>query len=460
MYYVMDLNMTVIWLVILVALVVIELLTMGLTTIWFAGGALVATVASLFGAPLAVQVILFLAASGLLLYFTRPLAVKYFNKDRVRTNAESLVGRQAIVISEIDNLQGIGQVNVGGMEWSARTRVDGVKLPVGTVTTILAINGVKKYRHTSEWRKKMGAIIALVVLLFLLVVILLSCIKIVPQAHAYVVERLGAYQQTWSVGLHLKVPFIDKVAKRVVLKEQVVDFAPQPVITKDNVTMRIDTVVFFQITDPKLFAYGVENPIMAIENLTATTLRNIIGEMELDQTLTSREVINTKMRASLDIATDPWGIKVNRVELKNIIPPAAIQDAMEKQMKAERERREAILRAEGEKKSTVLVAEGQKESAILEAEAEKQSAILRAEAQKEKMIREAEGEAEAILKVQKATADGIRMIREAGADEAVLKIKSLEAFEKAADGQATKIIIPSEIQGLAGLAASAREILK
>lgn len=306
----------------------------------------------------------------------------------------------------------------------------------------------------------MGGIIALVVLLILALLILMSCIKIVPQAHAYVVERLGAYQQTWSVGLHIKVPFIDTVAKRVNLKEQVVDFAPQPVITKDNVTMRIDTVVFFQITDPKLFAYGVENPIMAIENLTATTLRNIIGEMELDQTLTSREVINTKMRASLDIATDPWGIKVNRVELKNIIPPAAIQDAMEKQMKAERERREAILRAEGEKKSTILVAEGQKESAILEAEAEKQSAILRAEAQKERMIREAEGEAEAILKVQQATADGIRMIREAGADEAVLKIKSLEAFEKAADGQATKIIIPSEIQGLAGLAASAKEILK
>ncbi|MCX4307594.1 MAG: SPFH/Band 7/PHB domain protein [Acetatifactor sp.] len=306
----------------------------------------------------------------------------------------------------------------------------------------------------------MGGLIVLVVVLVLAVIVLLSCIKIVPQAHAYVVERLGAYQQTWSVGLHIKVPFIDSVAKRVVLKEQVVDFAPQPVITKDNVTMRIDTVVFFQITDPKLFAYGVENPIMAIENLTATTLRNIIGEMELDQTLTSREVINTKMRASLDIATDPWGIKVNRVELKNIIPPAAIQDAMEKQMKAERERREAILRAEGEKKSTILVAEGQKESAILEAEAEKQSAILRAEAQKEKMIREAEGEAEAILKVQKATADGIRMIREAGADEAVLKIKSLEAFEKAADGQATKIIIPSEIQGLAGLAASAKEVFK
>lgn len=306
----------------------------------------------------------------------------------------------------------------------------------------------------------MGALYFIVVLLILLLILLASCIKIVPQAYAYVVERLGAYQQTWPVGIHFKLPFVDKVAKRVILKEQVVDFAPQPVITKDNVTMRIDTVVFYQITDPKLFAYGVENPIMAIENLTATTLRNIIGEMELDQTLTSREVINTKMRASLDIATDPWGIKVNRVELKNIIPPAAIQDAMEKQMKAERERREAILRAEGEKKSTVLVAEGKKESAILEAEAEKQSAILRAEAQKEKMIREAEGEAAAILKVQQATADGIRMIREAGADEAVLKIKSLEAFEKAADGQATKIIIPSEIQGIAGLASSVKEIMK
>ncbi|MDE7016239.1 MAG: SPFH/Band 7/PHB domain protein [Lachnospiraceae bacterium] len=306
----------------------------------------------------------------------------------------------------------------------------------------------------------MGAFYFLLVVLVIIIVLFASCIKIVPQAYAYVVERLGAYQQTWPVGIHFKLPFVDKVAKRVILKEQVVDFAPQPVITKDNVTMRIDTVVFYQITDPKLFAYGVENPIMAIENLTATTLRNIIGEMELDQTLTSREVINTKMRASLDIATDPWGIKVNRVELKNIIPPAAIQDAMEKQMKAERERREAILRAEGEKKSTVLVAEGKKESAILEAEAEKQSAILRAEAEKEKMIREAEGEAAAILKVQQATADGIRMIREAGADEAVLKIKSLEAFEKAANGQATKIIIPSEIQGLAGLASSVKEIMK
>ena len=302
-----------------------------------------------------------------------------------------------------------------------------------------------------------GAIVLLIILV-LIIILLASCIKIVPQAQAYVVERLGAYQGTWSVGLKLKMPFIDKIARKVNLKEQVVDFAPQPVITKDNVTMRIDTVVFFQITDPKLYTYGVENPIMAIENLTATTLRNIIGDLELDQTLTSRETINTKMRASLDVATDPWGIKVTRVELKNIIPPAAIQDAMEKQMKAERERRESILRAEGEKKSTVLVAEGKKQSAILEAEGEKQSAILHAEAEKEKMIREAEGEAEAILKVQQATADGIRFIREAGADEAVLKIKSLEAFEKAADGKATKIIIPSEIQGMAGMLASAKEI--
>ena len=298
------------------------------------------------------------------------------------------------------------------------------------------------------------------VLIVLMIVLLISCIKIVPQAQAYVVTRLGAYQATWSVGLHFKIPIIDKVARRVTLKEQVVDFAPQPVITKDNVTMRIDTVVFFQSTGPKLFAYGVENPIMAIENLTATTLRNIIGELELDQTLTSRETINTKMRASLDEATDPWGIKVNRVELKNIIPPAEIQNAMERQMKAERERREAVTRAEGEKKASVTVAEGKKEAAILEAEAEKQSAILRAEAQKEKMIREAEGQAEAILKVQQASADGLRMLKEAGIDEAVLKLKSLEAFAKAADGQATKIIIPSEIQGIAGLAASAKEILK
>ena len=300
----------------------------------------------------------------------------------------------------------------------------------------------------------------LIVLLLIVLILLLSCVKIVPQATAMVVERLGGYRATWSVGLHVKAPFIDRVAKKVILKEQVVDFAPQPVITKDNVTMRIDTVVFFQITDPKLFAYGVENPIMAIENLTATTLRNIIGDLELDQTLTSRETINTKMRASLDIATDPWGIKVNRVELKNIIPPAAIQDAMEKQMKEERERREAILRAEGEKKSTVLVAEGKKESAILDAEAEKTAAILRAEAQKEKMIREAEGQAEAILKVQKANADGLRFLKDAGADETVLALKSFEALTKVADGKATKIIIPSELQNVAGTLTALAETVK
>lgn len=304
-----------------------------------------------------------------------------------------------------------------------------------------------------------GGLVILIILI-LAIAIVASCIKIVPQAQAYVVERLGAYQDTWSVGLHFKVPIVDKVAKRVLLKEQVADFPPQPVITKDNVTMRIDTVVFFQITDPKLFTYGVENPIMAIENLTATTLRNIIGDLELDQTLTSRETINAKMRASLDIATDPWGIKVNRVELKNIIPPAAIQDAMEKQMKAERERREAILRAEGEKKSTVLVAEGKKESAILDAEAEKTAAILRAEAQKEKMIREAEGQAEAILKVQKANADGLRFLKDAGADETVLALKSFEALTKVADGKATKIIIPSELQNVAGTLTALAETVK
>ena len=286
-------------------------------------------------------------------------------------------------------------------------------------------------------------------LLIVILAVLASCIRIVPQAQALVVERLGAYLDTWSVGVHFLVPFVDRVAKKVSLKEQVVDFDPQPVITKDNVTMRIDTVVFFQITDPKLYAYGVVNPIMAIENLTATTLRNIIGDLELDQTLTSRETINTKMRASLDVATDPWGIKVNRVELKNIIPPAAIQDAMEKQMKAERE-----------KKSTILVAEGKKESAILDAEADKQAAILHAEAEKERRIREAEGEAEAILKVQQAKADGIRFLKEAGADAAVLQLKSLEAFAAAADGKATKIIIPSDIQGMAGLVTSVAEIAK
>jgi regulator of protease activity HflC (stomatin/prohibitin superfamily) len=292
--------------------------------------------------------------------------------------------------------------------------------------------------------------VSIVIVAVILLLLLSSCIRIVPQAHAVIIERLGGYLATWSVGVHFKVPFIDRITKNIILKEQVVDFAPQPVITKDNVTMLIDTVVFYQITDPKLFTYGVENPIMAIENLTATTLRNIIGELELDETLTSRETINTKMRSSLDTATDPWGIKVNRVELKNITPPSDIQGAMEKQAKAEREKRAAILTSEGVKQSDILRAEGKKQAAILDAEAEKQAAILRAEAKKEAMLREAEGEAEAIRKVKQANADGIRMLREAGADEAVLRLRSLEAFEKAADGKATKIIIPSDLAQVAG----------
>ena len=305
----------------------------------------------------------------------------------------------------------------------------------------------------------MPVVFILAALLFVVLVLLITNIKIVPQSMVFVVERLGSYYQTWDNGVHFKMPFVDHIAKKVSLKEQVVDFKPQPVITRDNVTMQIDSVVFYEITDAKLFTYGVERPISAIENLTATTLRNIIGELELDHTLTSRDVINTKITTTLDTATDKWGIKVNRVELKNILPPAEIQDAMEKQMKAERERREAILIAEGEKRSTILVAEGKKQSAILDAEAEKQAAILRAEAQKERMIKEAEGQAEAVLKVQSATAEGLRMIKEAGVDNAVLTLKSLEAFGKAADGRATKIIIPSDIQGIAGLAASLKEIV-
>ena len=299
-----------------------------------------------------------------------------------------------------------------------------------------------------------------IIILFIIVaLIIISCIKVVPQAHAYVVERLGAYQGTWSVGLHFKAPFFDKISRKVLLKEQVADFPPQPVITKDNVTMQIDAVVFYQITDPKLYAYGIENPMVAIANLTATTLRNIIGDLDLDQTLTSRETINAKMREVLDVATDPWGIKVNRVELKNIIPPQPIKEAMEKQMKAERDKRQNILEAEGQKQSAILVAEGNKESAVLQAEAAKQATILAAEADKQKQILDAEGRAEAILKVQQANADGIKMIKDAGADEAVLTIKSLDAFTKAADGQATKIIIPSDLQGIAGLATTLKEVM-
>ena len=303
-------------------------------------------------------------------------------------------------------------------------------------------------------------IVIVILLLAIAIIVLISCIKIVPQGSAFVVERLGAYRATWNTGMHFKIPFIETVSKKLTLMEQVADFPPQPVITKDNVRMQIDTVVFFQITDCKLYAYGITNPIMAIENLTSTTLRNIIGELDLDQTLTSRDIINTKMRSILDEATDPWGIKVNRVELKNIIPPKEIQEAMEKQMKAERERRELILKAEGEKNSTILVAEGQKQQIILAAEAEKESAILRAEAAKEAKIREAEGQAEAILKVQEATAQGIKMLNEAAPTEAVITLRSLESFEKAADGKATKIIVPSNIQGIAGLVSSVTETLK
>ncbi len=306
----------------------------------------------------------------------------------------------------------------------------------------------------------MALLIILGLVIIAIVALILTNVRVVPQSKAYVIERLGTYYATWETGIHVKIPFLDRIAKIVSLKEQVVDFKPQPVITKDNVTMQIDTVVFYQITDPKLYTYGVESPISAIENLSATTLRNIIGELELDSTLTSRDTINAKIRVILDEATDPWGIKVNRVELKNIIPPREIQDAMEKQMKAERERREAILRAEGEKQSRILVAEGHKESKILEAEADKQSAILHAEAVKEAKVREAEGEAEAILKVQTATADAIKLLNEANANDAVVKLKALEAFERAADGQATKIIIPSEIQGLAGLAEGIVETAK
>ncbi len=304
----------------------------------------------------------------------------------------------------------------------------------------------------------LGTFLVVIIILVIVLAIVSSCVRIVPQARALVVERLGGYLGTYGVGLHILVPFIDRVARKVDLREQVEDFPPQPVITKDNVTMMIDTVVFYYITDPKLYAYGVERPLQAIENLTATTLRNIIGDLELDETLTSRETINAKMQESLDIATDPWGIKVTRVELKNIMPPAAIQEAMEKQMKAERERRESILRAEGEKKSMILVAEGHKESAVLNAQAEKEAAILRAEAEREKKIKEAEGQAEAIRTVQMAQADGIRFIKDAGADNAVLQLKSLEAFAAAANGRATKIIIPSEIQGIAGLVKSIAEV--
>ena len=411
------------WLIASAVFLLVEIMTLGLTSIWFAGGAVVAAIAALFGVPFWVQMLIFIVVTCLLFALTRPVAKRYLNSKVQKTNTDALIGQTALVKETINNMESKGLVQLNGQDW-------------------------------------IMSIILFIIVIALLAMIISSTVRIVPQAHAYVVERLGAYQGTWSVGLHVKVPFIDRVARKVNLKEQVVDFPPQPVITKDNVTMQIDTVVYFQITDPKLYSYGVENPIMAIENLTATTLRNVIGDLELDETLTSRETINTQMRATLDVATDPWGIKVNRVELKNIIPPAAIQDAMEKQMKAERERREAILIAEGEKKSAILRAEGQKESMVLQAEGDKEAAILRAEAKKEATIREAEGQAEAIRAIQKANAQGIESIKAAKADDAVIQLKSLEAFAKAADGKATKIIIPSEIQGMAGLVKSITEVAK
>ena len=459
-------RMEFLWLALIVVFAVIEGATTALTTVWFIGGALAALAAALLHAELWLQITLFFAVSVVLLAALRPLVKKYLRPRTVRTNAAGNIGREAIVTEAIDNLHETGAVRLSGVEWTARS-ADGSPVAVGTVVRIDAIEGVKlivtpsRSPQISEGESIMEKIVPYLIIGAVALVILIILIKnicIVQQSRAYVIERLGAFSQVWEVGIHFKLPFVERIARRVSLKEQVLDYPPQPVITKDNVTMQIDTVVYFQITDPKLYTYGVEQPMVAMETLTATTLRNIIGDLELDQTLTSRDVINTKMRAILDEATDPWGIKVTRVELKNILPPQDIQNSMEKQMKAERERREAILKAEGEKKSTVLVAEGHKESAILNAEADKQAAILRAEAEKEATIREAEGQAEAILKVQQATADGIRFLKEAGADDAVLTMKSLEAFEKAADGKATKIIIPSEIQGIAGLVKSLTEV--
>ena len=460
-------KMYIVWICAGIIFGVLEAVTVQLVSVWFVIGSCAALVSSLLGAKLYVQIIVFIVTSVLMLLITRPIVKKKLTVKVEPTNADRCIGLIATVIEDINNIDGTGLVKVDGKIWTARSS-DSSIIEKGTKVIIEKIDGVKlivkKEQHILiykiEKEKIMKLVIVFLVIIAVFILFVLTNIRIVPQSKAFVIERLGAYFATWETGLHVKVPFIDRIAKTVSLKEQVVDFKPQPVITKDNVTMQIDTVVFFQITDPKLYCYGVENPISAIENLSATTLRNIIGELELDSTLTSRDTINAKIRVILDEATDPWGIKVNRVELKNIIPPREIQDAMEKQMKAERERREAILRAEGEKQSRILVAEGHKESKILEAQADKQSAILAAEAEKEAKIREAEGEAEAIAKVQKATADAIKMLNEADANESVLKLKALEAFAKAADGQATKIIIPSEIQGIAGLAEGIIESVK
>ena len=443
------------WLAVIIISIAAEAATLGLCGIWFAAGGAAALVAATFGASIWMQLVIFVLLSAVMLLLVRPLFSRFLKAGRQATNADRIIGQSAVVTEPIDNLAETGAVRVLGKECdrahegrhsrSCRSQSDDPR-------------NSRRQGNRSENRnqRRKGVKYALVfhrtliwiVLLILLIAFIASNIVIVPQARAYVIERLGTYRDTWNTGLHFKVPLFERIARKVTLKEQVVDFPPQPVITKDNVTMQIDTVVYFQITDPKMFTYGIESPMAAIENLTATTLRNIIGDLELDQTLTSRDIINTKMRAILDEATDAWGIKVNRVELKNIIPPAAIQESMEKQMKAERERREAILVAEGKKQSAILVAEGEKEAAVLAAEATRLS-----------KIKEAQGEAEALLAVQKALADSIALLNDAAPSEQVIRLKSLEAFGKAADGKATKIIIPSEIQSLAGLASSFKEVM-
>ena len=427
---------TVLWLIALIVFAVGEAITVGLTSVWFAVGALGALIAAGFGAALWLQVVVFLALSGVTLLLVRPLAKKFLTPRYQATNADRVIGATALVTEEIDNLKGSGLVNISGQVWTARSAHDVVIQP-GREVKVLRIEGVKVFVELLLGGEIMDSFLSFLVPIILVVLLVLAAnVRVVPQSRAFVIERLGAFQGVWGVGLHFKIPFIERVAKNVSLKEQVVDFPPQPVITKDNVTMQIDTVIYFQITDPKLYTYGVENPMSAIENLTATTLRNIIGDLELDQSLTSRDHINGQMRAILDEATDNWGIKVNRVELKNIMPPRDIQESMEKQMRAERERRESILQAEGQKQSQILVAEGEKQSAILRADAATQ----------------------AIMKVQQATADAIKLINEANPGDGVLKIKALEAFTAAANGKATKIIVPSEIQGLAGLAAAAKTV--
>ena len=458
-----------IWLGLLVLFGILEAATVALVSLWFMAGSLAALIAALCGAGLPVQVGVFLAVSALLLACLRPLVRRYVTPRITATNADSVIGKVAVVTEAVDNIAAQGAVKVGGVVWTARSSTER-PIPAGTQVRVDRIEGVKLFVTPAEVPAMQTSIyklevtnmewiwIAAIIMIALIVVI--RNIRVVQQSQAYVIERLGAFSAVWGVGIHIKIPFLERVAKRVSLKEQVLDYPPQPVITKDNVTMQIDTVVYFQITDPKLYAYGVEQPMMAMETLTATTLRNIIGDLELDQTLTSRDVINTKMRAILDEATDPWGIKVNRVELKNILPPADIQSSMEKQMKAERDRRQAILQAEGTKKSAILIAEGEKESAILRADAEKQAAILKAEAEKQAAILRADGEAQAILAVQKALADSLAMLNRTAPNDQVIKLKALEAMQKVADGKATKIIIPSEIQGLAGLAEGLVESVK